>query len=224
MDGADDDITPLRRHVGDAVRGVIDTLLRSEASPAGLAQALELLAQARAVLEGPPAPPYNAVPGYWTGARSWGTYLDMSMFGGGINPLGIPMDPVYGHDPQGRPYAEGTVTLGRPYLGGPDMVHGGYVAGLLDHMFGLALHAGPLVAVTATLTIRFVSPTPIERPLRLRAWFEPSTGRRLTGKATCHDGDVLTAEAEGLFLKVDMVAMAARNATGRTAAGSTGDA
>lgn len=208
----------LRHQVGDALRGVIDTLLCASASEAGLERALGLLAETRTALEGPAAPPYNAVEGYWTGEHeSWGSYLDMTMFGGRVNPLGMPMEPVYGHDAEGRPYAEGTVTLGRAYLGGPDMVHGGYVAGILDHMFGLALHAGPLVAVTATLTIRFVAPTPIGRPLRLRAWFEPAARRRLVGRATCHDGDTLTAEAEGLFLKVDMVAMAERNAAGRRA-------
>ena len=215
------DTTPLRRQVGDALRDVIDTLLCHEASAEGLGTALGLLADARAALDGPPAPPYNAAPGYWTGeGTAWGTYLDMTMFGGRINPLGIPMDPVYGHDDDGRPYAEGTVSLGRPYLGGPNMVHGGYVAGILDHMFGLALHAGPLIAVTATLTIRYVAPTPVDRPLRLRAWFERSEGRRMVGRATCHDGEVLTAEAEGLFLKVDMVAMAERTAPPGAAPGA----
>jgi acyl-CoA thioesterase FadM len=94
------------------------------------------------------------------------------------------------------------------------------VAGILDHMFGLALHAGPLVAVTATLTIRYVAPTPVDRPLRLRAWFERSEGRRVVGRATCHDGDVLTAEAEGLFLKVDMVAMSRQTATSGPVSGA----
>lgn len=208
-----EDTTALRRRLGDALRSVIDILLSRQPSPEGLEEAHALLVQAGRALDGPPAPAYNAAPGYWRGDdRAWGSYLDMTMFGGGINPLGMPMSPEYGIDADNRPYATGTVRLGRAYLGGPDMVHGGYVAGLFDHMFGLAMHAGPLVAVTATLTVRYVAPTPIDRDLRLRAWFEPGRGRRLTGRATCHDGDVLTAEAEGLFLRVDMVAMAKRNA------------
>ncbi len=203
----------LKRRLGDELRAVIDVLLTEEAPAQGLEHALRLMADARAALAGPPAPAYNASPEYWGGSdKSWGSYLEMTMFGGGINPLGMPMEPHYGHDDQGRPFAEGTVRLGRPYLGGPDMVHGGYVAGLLDHMFGLALHAGPLVAVTATLTVRYLSPTPIDRDLSLRAWFEPGEGRRLRGRATCHHGEVLTAEAEGLFLRVDMLEMAERNA------------
>jgi acyl-coenzyme A thioesterase PaaI-like protein len=214
---ADDHGTDLARRLGDEVRHVIDQLLSKRASADGMERALALLGETRSALDGPPAPAYNAVPGYWTGSagdRAWTSYLDMTMFGGGINPLGMPMTPVFGRDEDDRPFAEATVRLGRPYLGGPDMVHGGYVAGLLDHMFGLALHAGPLVAVTATLSIRYVAPTPIDRELRLRAWFERSEGRRLLGRATCHHGDTLTAEAEGLFLRVDMVEMAARTAGG----------
>lgn len=197
------------------MRTVIDALLTRQSSASGLERAAALLEEAGRALDGPPAPAYNADPGYWRREErqeAWGSYLDMTMFGGGVNPLGMPMETDYGVDDEGRPFAEGAVRLGRPYLGGPDMVHGGYVAGLLDHMFGLALHAGPLVAVTATLTVRFVAPTPVERELRLRAWFEHSAGRRVRGHATCHAGDVLTAEADGLFIRVDMTDMAARNA------------
>ena len=204
-----DDPAALRQRVGDELRAVIDDLLCHRTSPAGLRESLALLGQVRVALEGPPAPAYNAAAGYWSGAaESWGSYLDMTMFGGRVNPLGMPMTLEYGLDDAGRPFAEGTVRLGRAYVGGPNMVHGGYVAGLLDHMFGLALHAGPMVAVTATLTVRYVAPTPIGEELRLRAWFEPARGRRVVGRATCHHGEVLTAEAEGLFLKVDMVKMA----------------
>lgn len=203
----------LKRRLGDELRGVTDALLSHQVSAEGLEQALELLGRARRALDGPPAPAYNASPDYWRGGdKAWGSYLDMSMFGGRVNPLGVPMDQRFGHDGEGRPFAEGTVRLGRAFLGGPDMVHGGYVAGLLDHMFGMALHAGPLTAVTATLTVRYVSPTPVDRELRLRAWFEPTEGRRLRGRATCHHGDVLTAEAEGLFLRVDLLEMANRTA------------
>lgn len=219
MDVTDDETIALRRRVGDELRTVIDALLTRQAPPAGLERARELLDQAAIALDGPPAPAYNEDPGYWTGetrAEAWGSYLDMTMFGGGVNPLGMPMELRYGTDAEGQPFAEGTVRLGRPYLGGPHMVHGGYVAGLLDHMFGVALHAGPLVAVTATLEVRYVAPTPIDRDLRLRAWFEPAPGRRVTGHATCHHGEVLTAEAKGIFIRVDMTEMAARNASRRT--------
>lgn len=207
-----EETTGLRRQLGDQLRLCIDLLLTRQPSSEQLAQALEKLRETAEALDGPPAPAYNASPSYWGGdEKAWGSYLDMTMFGGGINPLGVPMsDLAYGHDEWDRPFAEGTVRLGRAYLGGPNMVHGGYVAGLLDHMFGLAMHAGPLVAVTGTLTIRYLAPTPVERDLHLHAWFERAEGRRLVGRATIHDGDTCTAEAEGLFVAVDMLEMAER--------------
>src|SRR5579862_6846784 len=133
---ARDDAGDLRRLVGDELRAVIDDLLCHQTPAEGLRQSLALLADVRRALDGPPAPAYNAVTGYWTGAaESWGSYLDMTMFGGRVNPLGTPMRLDYGVGEDGNPFAAGTVRLGRAYLGGPNMVHGGYVAGLLDHMF-----------------------------------------------------------------------------------------
>ena len=207
----------LRRRVGDELRALVDALLARQTSAEGLAAALALLESARAQLDGPPESPYNAAPDYWEGGSpaGWEAYMDMTMFGGRVNPLGMPMPLELGRDDEGRAYAEGVVRLGRPYLGGPGMVHGGYVAGLIDHVFGAALHAGDSRALTATLTVRFVAPTPLGRDLRLRAWFEAPRGRRLHGRATCHAGDLLTAEAEGLFLLVDMDDVAARVASGR---------
>lgn len=204
----------LRLQIGDELRAVIDTLLTRDASGDSLADALRLLAAARAALEGPALAAFNAAPDYWTKDSDvgrpdrWDAYMDTTMFGGRVNPLGMPMPLECGTDDEGRPWAEGVVRLGRAYLGGPNMVHGGYVAGLVDHLFGAAMHAGPVVAVTASLTVRYLSPTPVDRDLRLRAWFEEQNGRRLHGRATCHAGDVCTAEAEALFLRVDMEAVA----------------
>lgn len=212
MPDTDAEIEPLRRLLGDELRGVVDDLLSCRTPAGDLTEALDLVRAARARLRGPQGAPHPHRPDYWSAASapSWDAYMDTTMFGGRVNPLGMPMPLELGRDDEGRAYAEGVVRLGRAYLGGPGMVHGGYVAALVDHVFGAALHAGDTRAVTATLQIRFVEPTPIGRDLRFRAWFEQPSGRRLHGRATCHDGDVCTAEAEGLFLLVDMGDMAAR--------------
>ncbi|MHB8681004.1 MAG: PaaI family thioesterase [Acidimicrobiales bacterium] len=213
-DDLGDEETSLRRAVGDELRHVIDTLLSHRAPPDGLEEARRLIEQARLALGGPDLGRYQQAPGFWaeggTSSRGWDAYIDTSVFGGGTNPLGMPMDIEYGRDTDDVVYAAGTVTLGRPYEGGPGMVHGGYVAGLIDHLFGAAMHAVPVTAVTASLTVRFVAPTPVHRPLHFRAWFDQPRGRRLNGRATCHAGDTLTAESEGLFVIVDMTDMAQR--------------
>ncbi|MHB8439418.1 MAG: PaaI family thioesterase [Acidimicrobiales bacterium] len=211
MEQSGDEVLDLRRRAGDELRSVVDALLGTRTPVQALASAVDALAQVREVLTGPPDSPYPPSPGFWVDGRhsGWTTYLDASVFGGGANPLGMPMAIEWGTDDHGHRYAEGVVRLGRAYEGGPGMVHGGYVAGLIDHMFGAAMHTGE-PAVTATLTVRFLAPTPVGRDLRLRAWFEPRRGRRLLGRATCHDGDTITAEAEGLFVHVDMRDMAER--------------
>ena len=207
------DTTHLRRQVGDELRAVIDTLLANDAPPGELAEALRLLGQARDHLQGPELAAYNAAEyRRRRAANGWDVFLELTMFGGLTNPLGMPMPLELGVDDEGRAFAEGVVRLGRAYVGGPGMVHGGYVAALIDHVFGAALHAGDTLAVTATLTVRYREPTPIDRDLRFRAVFDRPKGRRLRGRATCHCADVCTAEAEGLFLLVDMNAMEERAA------------
>lgn len=214
----DDDVAALRLQLGDELRAVIDALLTRDAPADRLATALHAVRGALGDLDGPPLAPFNAAPGYWAGGAGhperWDAYMELTMFGGRVNPLGMPMPLEFGIDAEGRRWAEGVVRLGRAYLGGPNMVHGGYVAGLLDHMFGAAMHSSPITAVTASLTIRYLSPTPIGQDLRFRAWFEPEEGRRLHGRATCHHGDECTAEAEALFLRVDMEAIAERMSGG----------
>jgi len=207
------DIPPLRRQVGDELRAVVDTLLSHDAPDDELREALDLLRQARGHLQGPALDVYN--PAEFRRRQAidgWDAYLDLTMFGGGTNPLGMPMPLELGRDDEGNAYAEGVVRLNRAYVGGPGMVHGGYVAALIDHVFGAALHAGGTVAVTASLTVRYREPTPIDRDLRFRATFDRPRGRRLHGRATCHCGDLCTAEAEGLFLLVDLGAMEERAA------------
>ncbi len=62
--------------------------------------------------------------------------------------------------------------------GGPGVAHGGWTAGVLDELVGhVPLLCGQL-AVTGELTVRFVRPVPIDRPLRARAWRERREGTR----------------------------------------------
>ncbi len=39
--------------------------------------------------------------------------------------------------------------------------------------------------------------------LRFEGWIDRDEGRRIVAKATCHAGNTLTADAEGLFMRVD---------------------
>jgi acyl-coenzyme A thioesterase PaaI-like protein len=60
----------------------------------------------------------------------------------------------------------------RDHEGGPGVAHGGWTASVMDEALGhLPLLCGQMT-VTATLSVDFVRPTPIERPLKLTAWRE----------------------------------------------------
>lgn len=94
-------------------------------------------------------------------------------------------------------------TLGPAFEGAPGRAHGGVVAALLDEVMGfvLSIHATP--AYTGQLTVTYRAPTPIGAELELRARLSSRHGRklRIEGRACC--GDVLVAEAEGLFVAVE---------------------
>lgn len=60
----------------------------------------------------------------------------------------------------------------KEYEGGPGVAHGGWTASVMDEALGhLPLLAGAMT-VTAKLSVEFVRPVPIERPLILTAWRE----------------------------------------------------
>lgn len=78
--------------------------------------------------------------------------------------------------------ADGVVTseliCSAEHEGGPRVAHGGWVAGLLDELVGHVPILHRQLSVTGTLTVRFVKPVPIERPLRGTAFVVRKEPRR----------------------------------------------
>ena len=68
----------------------------------------------------------------------------------------------------------------------------------------LGVRAGATGSVTGKLTIRYRRPTPINTDLRFEAWIDHQQGRRLTAHAHCLSNGEVTAEAEALFVRIDM--------------------
>jgi hypothetical protein len=56
--------------------------------------------------------------------------------------------------------------------------------------------------MTGTLTVRYRKPTPLRTDLRIEARCQRQEGRKIFAWAGIFHGDVLTAEAEGLFIEV----------------------
>jgi hypothetical protein len=191
--------------LAEDLRRVNAALALHEIAPEKLAEAVALARRLRDLLEGPRRArwyDHDALsPMASAGARS--SYGDMSPLRGLRNPLAPPLCVERGARADGSPCVIGRATLSRAYEGPPHGVHGGYVAALFDELLGAAIGLAPPPGVTAVLEVRYREVTPVEQELRFEAWVAEDRGRRITARATCHAGDVLTADARGMFVRVD---------------------
>jgi acyl-coenzyme A thioesterase PaaI-like protein len=95
----------------------------------------------------------------------------------------------------------GAMTLGAPYTGPPSMVHGGIIALIFDELLGALTVARQLGGFTGTLSVRYVAPTPLQTPLVLEGWVERVDGRKAFTVGEMRHGNVVTARADGLFIR-----------------------
>ncbi len=102
----------------------------------------------------------------------------------------------------------GRVRYGYAYEGPPGCVHGGVVAAAFDEVLGFAQSLSGRPGMTGTLTIRYRKPTPLYEDLVFEGWVERIEGRKIFTAGVCRVGDLVTAEAEGLFISVDFEKMA----------------
>jgi hypothetical protein len=94
------------------------------------------------------------------------------------------------------------------YEGPPTCVHGGAIAELFDELLGSVNILSGVGGFTGTLTIRYRRTTPLCTTLDLVARETGREGRKIFAwGAILHDGQV-TAEAEGIFIRVDPASMA----------------
>lgn len=184
------------RHVADADRLLVDRLVGTDAPQEVLAElARDLQTLADRLL------PYHAEELFGfretANAGDLAAMFDHSPLIGRGNPLAPPMtleafpDRIVGH-----------VNFGAAYEGPPGCVHGGYIAAAFDELLGATQSLSGAPGMTGTLTVRYRSPTPLRVPLELVGRLDRVEGRKVFVNATCHDGDVLTAEAEGIFVSI----------------------
>ncbi len=134
---------------------------------------------------------------------------------GMLNPLAPPVrvwlvEAVDGAYPEIR----GEASFDYQYEGPPACVHGGVIAETFDEVLGVANMVAGNPAMTGTLTIRYRKTTPLRTDLRIEARCLRRTGRKVRTWGGIFHGDVLTAEAEGIFIMVGpakLVAIAEAN-------------
>lgn len=100
---------------------------------------------------------------------------------------------------------ETVLTCPKDQEGGPGVAHGGWTAAVMDDVLGhLALLCGGMT-VTAKLSVEFLRPVPIERPLRIIAWRENKVGNRWinVGELILVSTGVVLARAQGEFAERD---------------------
>jgi acyl-coenzyme A thioesterase PaaI-like protein len=130
--------------------------------------------------------------------------FDYSPLMGRANPLAPPIEMEVEDD-----VVVGRVTFGAAYEGPPGCLHGGFVAAAFDELLGLTQSLTGKPGMTARLTVQYRSPTPLHQPLRLEGRVTGVDGRKIHTHGRLLAGDVLTAEAEGLFVSIDFAKFAA---------------
>jgi acyl-coenzyme A thioesterase PaaI-like protein len=124
-------------------------------------------------------------------------FIGHSPVSGPNNPIAPPLHMRVVDDPAGEQHIEGDIVYGPAYEGPPGHCHGGWVAATFDELLGFVQMAP---GFTAYLKVDYRRPTPLNKPLSLRGWIESVDGRKRVIRGTCHDGDQLLTEAQGLFI------------------------
>jgi acyl-coenzyme A thioesterase PaaI-like protein len=192
-----------KRRLADAMRLVIERLVPSNAPEEELRAAADSLERyAESLKEHPRLINFHYAES--ANAGDVGAFFDQSPLIGLANPLAPPI--TVGKS--GPRTAVATVTFGSAYEGPPGCVHGGYVAAAFDEVLGYVQSLGGSPGMTGTLTIKYRAPTPLHTELFFEAEILRVEGRKIFTRGRVFAGDVVTAEAEGLFISVDLVKMA----------------
>jgi acyl-coenzyme A thioesterase PaaI-like protein len=191
--------TPERGRLAEAVRALIDAVMTTEGDDPALL--LDVAAEAERLAA-------RLGGGRDSGAgyrpRSHGDYLPRSPVVGQASPLAPRIEWEESDAAiDGQPGIEAHGTFGAPYEGPPGYVHGGIVALAFDEVLGIANIAAGHPGMTGRLTVRYLKPTPLHRPVELDGRVDRVEGRRIVSKGELRVDGVLTAEAEGLFVTID---------------------
>lgn len=94
--------------------------------------------------------------------------------------------------------------LGKRFTGPPGHCHGGIIATILDEAMGKVNKLRHVVAVTSQITVNYLKPVPLNKPLRVESREASVSGRRHINKAEIlnQKGEVL-ARSQGVFVAID---------------------
>ncbi len=191
-----------KRRLAAAVRRITELLVTTEAAEEDLRDAAERLERDAERLQSQPRQYITWGNPETSTAGTTGGFFDLSPFIGLANPLAPPiMLWVDGQTVRGK------AEFGWAYQGPPGYLHGGFVAALFDETLGLTQSMTGNPGMTGTLTIRYRKPTPLYTELRIEATVQRVEGRKIFTEARLYAGELLTAEAEGLFISFPIASL-----------------
>ncbi|MBX3024800.1 PaaI family thioesterase [bacterium] len=178
-----------------SVRRLIDATVRVDGDAALLRAASRRVDDLAAALRGAaPDPPPPRYPG---GETPMG-FFPYDFVIGRWNPLAAPIAMRWED-----PLAVGEVTFGTAYEGPPGCVHGGAIAAAFDQVLNVANVMSATAGPTARLQMFYRRPTPLHQPLRFEGWVARREERKVHSAGRLLAGDVVTVEAEGLYVILD---------------------
>jgi acyl-coenzyme A thioesterase PaaI-like protein len=118
--------------------------------------------------------------------------------GGATNPTSVDVDVRFEAEE-----VIATVVLRSAFEGAPGRAHGGIVAAAFDDVTGFVIGLLHEPAFTGELTVRYVKPVPVNKPLEMRARLRGRERRKLFIEADAHDGDELVATCKAIYITVD---------------------
>jgi acyl-coenzyme A thioesterase PaaI-like protein len=188
-----------KRELADVLRQLLHSLGRSGATPDEIRAVAVRIREGREQLGRTARAKGGAIDGkpFLPGMED---FLDRSPITGLANPLAPPA--VLRRDMEAR-RVTGEVTFDAAFEGAPGIVHGGFVAALLDEALGMATIFSGSTGMTVELVTRYRRHTPVETPLRLEARLVSAEGRRIRTAGELLRGDDVIALASGLFIAVD---------------------
>ena len=180
-----------------AIRELIEQVATADASDAALAEAADAVRAVTAALREAGEP--RTLSFAFNGERpDRSEYRRLNPVSGDLNPLAAPLR----YDRVSEDAVEASVTFGVAYQGPPGYVHGAHIAGAFDDVLGLANLASGSPGMTVRLEVRYLRPTPLRAPLSIEARCDGREGRRIFASGRLMAGDVVTAEAEGVFAEI----------------------
>ena len=101
--------------------------------------------------------------------------------------------------------------LSKRYTGPPGHCHGGIIATILDDAMGKVNKLRHVVALTKEMTIQYLKPVPLHKPLRVEGREVRVEGRKHINVAEIlNDKDEVLARSKGIFIAIDPEKMFAK--------------